>query len=393
MAEESQDGQEKTEDPSQRKLEKSAEDGKVLTSKEMFVFTSMFAAFVLMFVTPLFAQKVLAYWSRLFHFTRPDDLMTMVFERFHELIFSIIIAGLFVGVPMIIIVIGTQVAVGGLNFAPKAFNFKGNRLNPLQGFKRMFGTKGLMELTKSILKVVLLFAIAAVTIYALLPSVLELPSRDLGTATIASLLNFPFLLGMLLIILAIIAMIDYFWQRHTHIQSLRMTKQEVKDEYKQTEGSPEVKAKIRRMQMETAANAGRQQAALDDVPDATAVITNPTHFAVALKYEVGSSEAPKILAMGRGNMAHQIIERANGADVTVFRSPLLARALYYTGEIGAEIAEQLYQAVAVVLAYLYRVDKGEVLAEPEVEIPESLRFTENGQPLKGENSNRANYEA
>ena len=393
MAEESQDGQEKTEDPSQRKLEKSAEDGKVLTSKEMFVFTSMFAAFVLMFVTPLFAQKVLAYWSRLFHFTRPDDLMTLAFERFYDLIFSIIIAGLFVGVPMIIIVIGTQVAVGGLNFAPKAFNFKGNRLNPLQGFKRMFGTKGLMELTKSILKVVLLFAIAAVTIYALLPSVLELPSRDLGTATIASLLNFPFLLGMLLIILAIIAMIDYFWQRHTHIQSLRMTKQEVKDEYKQTEGSPEVKAKIRRMQMETAANAGRQQAALDDVPDATAVITNPTHFAVALKYEVGSSEAPKILAMGRGNMAHQIIERANGADVTVFRSPLLARALYYTGEIGAEIAEQLYQAVAVVLAYLYRVDRGEVLAEPEVEIPESLRFTENGQPLKGENSNRANYEA
>ena len=393
MAEESQDGQEKTEDPSQRKLEKSAEDGKVLTSKEMFVFTSMFAAFVLMFVTPLFAQKVLAYWSRLFHFTRPDDLMTMTFERFYELIFSIIIAGLFVGVPMIIIVIGTQVAVGGLNFAPKAFNFKGNRLNPLQGFKRMFGTKGLMELTKSILKVVLLFAIAALTIYALLPSVLELPSRDLGTATIASLLNFPFLLGMLLIILAIIAMIDYFWQRHTHIQSLRMTKQEVKDEYKQTEGSPEVKAKIRRMQMETAANAGRQQAALDDVPDATAVITNPTHFAVALKYEVGSSEAPKILAMGRGNMAHQIIERANGADVTVFRSPLLARALYYTGEIGAEIAEQLYQAVAVVLAYLYRVDRGEVLAEPEVEIPESLRFTENGQPLKGENSNRANYDA
>ena len=393
MAEESQDGQEKTEDPSQRKLEKSAEDGKVLTSKEMFVFTSMFAAFVLMFVTPLFAQKVLAYWSRLFHFTRPDDLMTLAFERFYELIFSIIIAGLFVGVPMIIIVIGTQVAVGGLNFAPKAFNFKGNRLNPLQGFKRMFGTKGLMELTKSILKVVLLFSIAAVTIYALLPSVLELPSRDLGTATIASLLNFPFLLGMLLIILAIIAMIDYFWQRHTHIQSLRMTKQEVKDEYKQTEGSPEVKAKIRRMQMETAANAGRQQAALDDVPDATAVITNPTHFAVALKYEVGSSEAPKILAMGRGNMAHQIIERANGADVTVFRSPLLARALYYTGEIGAEIAEQLYQAVAVVLAYLYRVDRGEVLAEPEVEIPESLRFTENGQPLKGENSNRANYEA
>ncbi len=393
MAEESQDGQEKTEDPSQRKIEKSAEDGKVLTSKEMFVFTSMFAAFLLMFVTPLFAQKALAFWSRLFHFTRPDDLMTMIFERFYDLIFAIIVTGLVVGVPMMIIVIGTQVVVGGLNFAPKAFNFKGNRLNPLEGFKRMFGTKGLMELTKSVLKVVLLFAIALAVIYARLPSVLELPSRDLGTATIASLLNFPFLLGMLLIILAIIAMIDYFWQRHTHIQSLRMTKQEVKDEYKQTEGSPEVKAKIRRMQMETAANASRQQAALDDVPDATAVITNPTHFAVALKYDVGSSEAPRILAMGRGNIAHQIIDRAKGADVTVFRSPLLARALYYTGEIGAEIAEQLYQAVAVVLAYLYRVDKGEVLAEPQVEVPEDLRFTENGQPLRGENSKRTDYEA
>ena len=393
MAEESQDGQEKTEDPSQRKLEKSAEDGKVLSSKEMFVFTSMFAAFLLMFATPLFAQKALAYWSRLFHFTRPDDLLTMIFERFYDLIFIIIITGLVVGVPMMVIAIGTQITVGGLNFAPKAFNFKGNRLNPLEGFKRMFGTKGLMELTKSVLKVVLLFAIAAVVIYARLPSVLQLPSRDLGTATIASLLNFPFLLGMLLIILAIIAIIDYFWQRHTHIQSLRMTKQEVKDEYKQTEGSPEVKAKIRRMQMETAANAGRQQAALDDVPDATAVITNPTHFAVALKYEVGSSEAPRILAMGRGNMAHQIIDRAKGAEVTIFRSPLLARALYYTGEIGAEIAENLYQAVAVVLAYLYRVDKGEALAEPEVEIPEELRFTENGQPLTGKNSKRTDYEA
>ncbi len=319
--------------------------------------------------------------------------MTMLFERFNDLIFIIVITGLFVGIPMMIIVIATQAAVGGLNFAPKALNFKGNRLSILQGFKRMFGPKGLMELTKSVLKVVLLFAIAAGVIYALLPSVLQLPSRDLGTATIASLLNFPFLLGMLLIILAIIAMIDYFWQRHIHIQSLRMTKQEVKDEYKQTEGSPEVKAKIRRMQMETAANAGRQQAALDDVPDATAVITNPTHFAVALKYEVGSSEAPRILAMGRGNMARQIIDRAKGADVTVFRSPLLARALYYTGEIGAEITEQLYQAVAVVLAYLYRVDKGEALAEPEVDIPETMRFTENGQPLTASNSNRTDYEA
>ena len=393
MAEESQDGQEKTEDPSQRKLEKSAEDGKVLSSKEMFVFTTMFAAFVLMFITPMFAQTALSYWSRLFHFNRPDDLMTMMFERFAELIWTVVITSLVVGIPRMVIVIATQAAVGGLNFAPKAMNFKGNRLSPIEGFKRMFGSKGLMELVKSLLKVILLFGIAAAVIYARLPGVLQLPSRDLVTATVASLLNFPVVLGALLVILAIIAAIDYFWQRHVHIQSLRMTKQEVKDEYKQTEGSPEVKAKIRRMQMETAANAGRQQAALDDVPNATAVITNPTHFAVALKYEVGSSEAPRILAMGRGNMAHQIIDRAKGADVTVFRSPLLARALYYTGEIGAEITEQLYQAVAVVLAYLYRVDKGEALAEPEVDIPEDLQFTETGQSMRDDRNQRGGYDA
>ena len=160
MAEESQDGQEKTEDPSQRKLEKSAEDGKVLSSKEMFVFTTMFAAFVLMFVTPMFAQTALAYWSRLFHFNRPDDLMTMMIERFADLIWAVVITSLVVGIPMMVIVIGTQAAVGGLNFAPKAMNFKGNRLSPIEGFKRMFGSKGLMELVKSLLKVILLFSLA-----------------------------------------------------------------------------------------------------------------------------------------------------------------------------------------------------------------------------------------
>ena len=120
-----------------------------------------------------------------------------------------------------------------------------------------------------------------------------------------------------------------------------MSKQDQKDEHKQAEGSPEVKAKIRRMQMESALKASRQQEALDDVPSATAIITNPTHFAVALKYDVGSSQAPKILAMGRGKIAEMIIERGNDANVTVFQSPLLARALFFGGEIGNEIPEML----------------------------------------------------
>ena len=383
MAEESQDGQEKTEEPSQRKLQKAAEDGKVLSSKEAFVFTTMFAGFMLMFITPMFISPVLNGWAEMFHFQRPDDLATLIAERFAYVIRIIVISGLVIGIPMMLVVLATQTAVGGINFAPKALNFKGNRINPLSGLKRIFSAKGLMELVKAVLKVTLLMGIAAVIIYSRLPALIQLPSRDLESAFMRGLIEFPFLLGALLIILAIIFAIDYFWQRHVHIQSLRMTKQEQKDEYKQTEGSPEVKAKIRRMQMETASNAGKQQKALDDVPNATAVITNPTHFAVALKYEVGTADAPIILAMGRGHMAAQIIERAKGANVTVFRSPLLARALYFTGDIGAHITEQLYQAVAIILAYLYRLDKGEMVEEPEIVVPDELQFTENGQVIDG----------
>ena len=383
MAEESQDGQEKTEEPSQRKLQKAAEDGKVLSSKEAFVFTTMFAGFMLMFITPMFISPVLNGWAEMFHFQRPDDLATLIAERFAYVIRIIVISGLVIGIPMMLVVLATQTAVGGINFAPKALNFKGNRINPLSGLKRIFSAKGLMELVKAVLKVTLLMGIAAVIIYSRLPALIQLPSRDLESAFMRGLIEFPFLLGALLIILAIIFAIDYFWQRHVHIQSLRMTKQEQKDEYKQTEGSPEVKAKIRRMQMETASNAGKQQKALDDVPNATAVITNPTHFAVALKYEVGTADAPIILAMGRGHMAAQIIERAKGANVTVFRSPLLARALYFTGDIGAHITEQLYQAVAIVLAYLYRLDKGQMVEEPEIVVPDELQFTENGQVIDG----------
>ena len=320
----------------------------------------------------------------MFHFERPNDLNKLIGEKFFEMLELIILSGIIIGVPIMIIIIATQAAVGGLNFAPKAMNFKGSRISPLAGLKRIFSVKGLVELVKSLLKVFLLFGVSGVVLYAHLPSLIQLTEQNLNSALASGLDMFPSLLGAMLVILAVIAAIDYFWQRHVHIKQLRMSKQEIKDEYKQTEGSPEVKAKIRRMQMETAQNAGRQQAALEDVPQATAIITNPTHFAVALKYEVGSSEAPKILAMGRGHMAQKIIETGKDSRVTVFRSPLLARALFFTGEIGAEISEQLYQAVAVVLAYLYRLDKGEMLEEPDVDLPGDMQFNETGQKLGAE---------
>jgi len=382
MAEEGDDSQEKTEDPSQRKLEKAAEDGKVLTSKDMFVFTGLFGGLLMMLAVPGIVEPALGSWSTLFSLERGTDLDALIGQRITEGIKMILIAGAVVGLPLMVLVVLTQAAVAGsLNFAPKAMSFKGNRIDPLKGLARMVSMKALVELGKASLKVVLLFGVAIGILYVQAPKILQLPFRSLGEAVATAGSMFPVVLGGLLLMLAVIALLDFMWQRHTHVKSLKMSKQDQKDEYKQTEGSPEVKAKIRRMQMESSAKASRQQTALNDVPSATAIITNPTHFAVALKYDVGSSQAPKILAMGRGKIAEMIIERGNDADVTVFRSPLLARALFFSGEIGGEIPEMLYQAVAIVLAYIYRVDRGEDLERPDVELPEDMRFDEFGKPL------------
>ena len=385
MAEESSDSQEKTEDPSQRRIEKSLEEGKVLKSQEVNIFTSLAAGLVLMFAVPSFVNHGLAVWGSFFQFESGSDLNQVAFVNISAFLEILATIGVVLGIPLAIVAILTQRAVSGqFNFAPKAMAFKGKKMNPIKGLGRMFGTKSLVELGKACLKASLLVGVAAVILYSQAATILQLPFRSLAHSMASISVIYPKVLGGLLLVLAVIAFIDFVYQRHTHIKSLKMSKQEQKDEHKQTEGSPEVKAKIRRMQMEKSANAARQTAALDDVALATAVITNPTHFAVALKYDVGSPDAPKILAMGRGHMAAQIIERANSARVTIFQNPLLARALYFSGEIGKEIPERLYQSVAVVLAYIYRVDKGEDLERPEVELPEDLRFNEFGNVMSGE---------
>jgi len=386
MAEEGSDGQEKTEDPSQRKIDKSLEEGKVLKSQEVNIFTSLAAGLLLMFAVPSFVNHGLAVWGSFFLFESGADLNQMAFVNISAFLEILVTIGVVLGIPLAIVAILTQRAVSGqFNFAPKALAFKAKKMNPITGLGRMFGTKSLVELGKAILKASLLVGVAAVILYSQAATILQLPFRSLAHSMASISVIYPMVLGGLLLVLAVIAFIDFIYQRHTHNKSLKMSKQEQKDEHKQTEGSPEVKAKIRRMQMEKSANAARQTAALDDVALATAVITNPTHFAVALKYDVGSPDAPKILAMGRGHMAAQIIERANNAKVTIFQNPLLARALYFSGEIGQEIPERLYQAVAVVLAYIYRVDKGEDLERPEVELPEDLRFNEHGNVMSGDN--------
>ena len=379
MAEENEDGQEKTEEPSQRKLDKAAEDGKVLSSKEMFVFTSVGMGLAMLLASTQLIPQILDVWGKLFVFDTATDIRSFGLGKLKHVFYLVILTTLIVGVPLLLVSLATQAAVGGINFAPKSMEFKGNRINLLSGLKRMFSTKGLVELGKAILKVVSLFGICAWVIYAHLPGIIYLTNSTLGAA-LGKIGNvFPLMIGAMLVALMIIAAIDFAWQRHTHIQSLKMTLKEVKDEFKQTEGSPEVKAKIRRMQMQQAAEGGRQREALDNVASATTVITNPTHFAVALKYEAGEAGAPTVVAMGKGKMAEQIIERATDAKVRVLRIPLLARALYFTSDLGAEIAEGLYNAVAIILAYVYRIDRGEVLDEPEISLPPEMRFDENGR--------------
>ena len=383
MAEQSEDGQEKTEEPTAKKLEKAAEEGQVLTSKEMFVFTGIIAMFGLIYILPYFSQILLSYWSMFFDWSDIVNGEKSILDILYYAVRFVTLIIFFISIPMFIIVLLTQISVGGINFAPKAIQFKGKKINPIEGFKRMFSQKSLAELVKAILKVLLLFGLTTLVIYDRLDDMIQLTERELSQAIIVMAQSFPKLLFVLLIGLAIIAAIDYFWQRHIFIQGLRMTKQEIKDEYKQTEGSPEVKAKIRRKQMEASANTAKQAAALDDVKNASAVITNPTHFAVALKYEVGSKGAPTILALGKGPMAKNIIERAENAKITLFRSPLLARALFFTGEIGQEISDKLYTAVAVALAYIYKIDRGEFASEPEINIPNEMQFNEQGDLLEG----------
>ena len=384
MAEESEDGQEKTEEPSQRKIEKAREDGKVLSSKELFVFSNISMALIVMFAFFLVAKQYLFEWADLFVFENDGSLDDLAAIKTTYALWFFLKVSLLVGTPVFLITIGTQLAVGGINFAPKAMAFKGSKLNPIKGMKNIISLKSLVELGKSILKVVLLMGTASYAIYLSLPQILQMPAGSISSALGELQSIFPLLLISSLIALAAIAAIDYFWQRHQHMDSLKMSRQEQKDEFKQTEGSPEVKQKIRQKQIQASMAASEQRKSVENVSNATAIITNPTHFAVALRYIVGEPGAPEVIAMGRGKVAQDIIEAGKSHRITTYRSPLLARALFFTSEIGKEISDKLYNAVAVALAYIYRIDRGELVEEPKIDLPEDMRFNENGQIIQGE---------
>lgn len=380
---ENEQSQEKTEEPTQRRLEKAREDGEVLSSKEMMVFASAATSLLIIAALGFFSKNILDAWGALFIFGHPDELFSAKTANSWRG-FSIILTGSAIfGIPTIIFLILTQSIIGnGLSLNPKSFSFKPEKLNLIKGLGRIFSVKGLAELIKAVAKVVLLTGVVIAFLWYSLSRILYLNvgSLDDGIHTLYQILIL-FILSIL-IILCLIAIGDYIWSRHTWLQKLRMSRQDLKEEFKETEGSPEVKSRMRRLQMEASQRAMQQAQAVENVKDATVVITNPTHFAVAIKYDPDEDTVPMIIAMGKDILAQRIMEQAELHSKSVVRSPVLARALYFTGEIGAVISEKLYAAVASILAYVYQLEQGVEATLQDIDLPDDLVFDEMGQQVK-----------
>jgi flagellar biosynthetic protein FlhB len=267
---------------------------------------------------------------------------------------------------------------GGYLFSFKAILPKGSKLNPISGLKRILGTHALVELGKALLKFVL---VAGVLWWSLLSNMEQLVKiGQMGLEPALSMAGGMILQSGLWIALslAVIAMIDVPWQKHTFNKRMRMTKQEVKDEYKQMEGNPEVKAQIRRRQREMA-----NSRMMDRVKDADVIITNPEHFAVALEYDPTGEGAPIMLAKGSDHMAALIREEAKAHGIVLFEAAPLARAIYFTTEIDQQVPEDLYHAVAQVIAYVFSLEAASPMnpprPKPQVTVPPSMLFSPDGK--------------
>lgn len=245
--------------------------------------------------------------------------------------------------------VGANVMQVGLKFSSKSLQFKGEKLNPLPGLKRFFESQAVFELAKNLLKIVLIGALAWVTIRSSMDDLMSMPLLSLAAVIALGKATFIKLMAKLLFLMALIGLADWFFQKHKYEETIKMTKQEVKEEGKAMDGDPQIKARIRGIQLEMA-----RKRMLADVPTADVVITNPTHFAVAVKYVAGSS-APIVVAKGKDNLAQIIKKIARKHRVPVIENRTLARGLYRHVEIGNAIPESLFQAVAEVLAYIYRL--------------------------------------
>ncbi|MDH5546493.1 MAG: flagellar biosynthesis protein FlhB [Gammaproteobacteria bacterium] len=373
---ENADGQEKSEDPTGRRIEQARQKGQVPRSREFNTFFMMIAsAATLMLLGDELIRDLMAI---LIDSLSPERIKVFD-DRYMSLVFQEqILEGLWAIVPFFAVMIAvafiSSLSIGGWNFSLQAMQPKFSKMNPISGIKRIFGVKGLIELLKAIGKVTLVGAAAVALLYWQANDILSVGYQSLRPAlkTIGEDLTWFFLI--LSSVLIVIAAIDAPFQLWDNKKQLMMTKEEVKQEHKQTEGSPETKSRIRQVQFEM-----HRRRMMAEVPTADVVITNPTHFAVALKYDDKRGGAPIVVAKGADLIAAQIREIARANSVPLLSSPALARAIYYSTEVSEEIPSGLYVAVAKVLAYIFDLRRrpGTDFSKPitleDVPIPDDLR--------------------
>ncbi|MEC6795944.1 flagellar biosynthesis protein FlhB [Photobacterium sp. S4TG1] len=371
------DGQERTEDATARKREQAREKGQVPRSRELASVAVLVSGAVgLMWFGEGLGTALAKVMSRMFTLSREEAFDV-------HLLFSVISTAIWqVFLPLVIILVFLFTAaligaagLGGIRFSSEAAMPKFSKMNPMSGLKRMFGSQSWVELIKSILKVGLVASVAGYLIYSSLNDFFQLsietfPANYFHALDI--LLNFVLLICCSLLI---VVAIDVPYQIWHFSDQLKMTKQEIKDEYKDSEGKPEVKGRIRMLQREMA-----QRRMMADVPQADVVITNPEHFSVALRYDPQLDAAPIVIAKGGDHLALKIREIANKHNIDIVPAAPLARAIYYTTELEQQVPDGLFVAVAQVLAYVfqlkaYRRGKGQkpTLSAAATEIPPELQ--------------------
>lgn len=378
MAEDNDSSQEKTEEPTPRRLEKAREEGQVARSRELNTTA------ILMMGTGgllIFGAGIGDTMSAIMRdsFSIPREVLYDPHQMGLYLAHAALLATKALGPLMILLFIASiagSIALGGWLMSGKAVAPKFSRLNPIKGLGRMFSLKSLVELAKAIGKVGVVLFFAVLILQTQTEELLGLSFESVvpAMAHAAQILGWSFFL--LSCTMIVIAAIDVPFQIYDHQKNLKMTKQEVRDEFKDTEGKPEVKSRIRQLQREMS-----QRRMMQDVPQADVVITNPTHYSVALRYQPDKDDAPILLAKGADEIALKIREIAKANDVEIVEAPPLARAVYHHSEVGEEIPSGLYLAVAQVLAYVFQLKQFRRRVsprpmQPDFPVPEDLRRDE-----------------
>ncbi|MFI8737330.1 flagellar biosynthesis protein FlhB [Ectopseudomonas toyotomiensis] len=349
---ESESGADKSEEPTGKRLEESRKKGQIARSKELNTLAVTLTGTVALIIFGAYMGNALMDIMR-GNFSLPRDVLLNEGSMALYLLASGKQALLAVQPFLIALLIASVVgpiALGGWLFSAEALQPKASRMNPLAGLKRMFSVQALVELLKALAKFLVILAVALVVLSVDQDDLLAIANEPIEPAILHSLKVVGWSAFWLSCGLILIAAVDVPFQLWSHKQKLMMTKQEVRDEYKDTEGKPEVKGRIRQLQREMA-----ERRMMQAVPQADVVITNPTHFAVALKYDPEKGSAPLLLAKGGDFLALKIREIAQEHKVMVLESPALARAVYYSTELDQEIPAGLYLAVAQVLAYVYQL--------------------------------------